>query len=70
MRRRNHVPTMTGGTGRKELLHFYGAHFIPKMPNVKLVPVDRTIGKDTIVDEFLLQFTHDIEMDWMLPGKD
>lgn len=62
------MPTMTGGRGTEQLRHFYGEHFIPKMPNVKLVPIDRTISKDTIVDEFLLQFTHDVQMDWMLPG--
>lgn len=33
-----------------------------------LIPVHRTIGKDSLVDEFVLSFTHDIEMDWMLPG--
>ena len=28
----NHVPVMTGGRGRDEMLAFYGRHFIPKMP--------------------------------------
>ena len=28
----NHVPVMTGGRGRNEMLTFYGSHFIPKMP--------------------------------------
>ena len=28
----NHVPVMTGGRGREEMLEFYGRHFIPRMP--------------------------------------
>jgi hypothetical protein len=48
---------------------FYANHFIPKMPaDVKLTPIDRTVAKDTIVDEFIFEFTHDRTMDWMLPG--
>ncbi len=65
----NHIPTMTGGVGHDNLLRFYKHHFIPKTPvDTKLVPVSRTIGTDRIVDEMLFCFTHDIEIDWMLPG--
>jgi carboxymethylenebutenolidase len=32
------------------------------------VPISRTIGADRLVDEMLFCFTHDIEIDWMLPG--
>jgi carboxymethylenebutenolidase len=32
------------------------------------VPISRTIGADRVVDEMLFSFTHDIEIDWMLPG--
>jgi carboxymethylenebutenolidase len=28
----NHVPILTGGVGRRQLLHFYGTYFIPGMP--------------------------------------
>jgi len=35
----NHVPVMTGGRGRDEMLAFYGSHFIPKMVEVPLVVV-------------------------------
>src|ERR1700748_3780651 len=35
----NHIPTMTGGLGYKELLRFYKHHFIPKTPkDTKLIP--------------------------------
>jgi carboxymethylenebutenolidase len=65
----NHIPTMTGGVGYRDLLRFYKNHFIPKTPqDTKLVPISRTIGADRIVDEMLFSFTHDIEIDWMLPG--
>jgi len=65
----NHVPVMTGGRGREEMLEFYGKHFIPKMPaDTKITPVCRTVGRDRVVDEMIFSFTHDIEMDWMLPG--
>lgn len=65
----NHVPTMTGGVGRAEVTLFYRDHFIPKIPaDTKLVPISRTVGVSSVVDEMLFCFTHDVEMDWMLPG--
>jgi carboxymethylenebutenolidase len=65
----NHVPVMTGGRGHAEMLEFYGKHFIPKMPaDTQIVPVCRTVGQERVIDEMIFKFTHDIEMDWMLPG--
>jgi carboxymethylenebutenolidase len=65
----NHVPVMTGGVGQRDLARFYEHHFIPKCPaDIKLVPVSRTIGHDRLVDEMVVSFTHDVEIDWMLPG--
>ena len=65
----NHIPVMTGGRGTAEMIEFYGKHFIPKMPaDTTLRPMSRTIGDDRVIDEFVFSFTHDIEMDWMLPG--
>lgn len=65
----NHVPVMTGGRGRKEMLEFYGRHFIPKMPaDTQITPVCRTVGQERVIDEMIFKFTHDMEMDWMLPG--
>ena len=65
----NHVPVMTGGRGRDEMLEFYGRHFIPKMPaDTHITPVCRTVGQGRVVDEMIFSFTHDLEMDWMLPG--
>jgi carboxymethylenebutenolidase len=65
----NHVPTMTGGVGGRDLARFYAHHFIPKCPaDFTIVPISRTVGADRIVDEMLATFTHDVEIDWMLPG--
>jgi carboxymethylenebutenolidase len=65
----NHIPVLTGGIGRDQLQEFYSRHFIPRMPpDTTIIPVSRTIGTDRLVDEMVFQFTHTIEMDWMLPG--
>jgi carboxymethylenebutenolidase len=65
----NHIPTMAGGVGHDELKRFYKYHFIGRNPeDVTMTPVSRTIGADTLVDEFILKFTHSSTIDWMLPG--
>lgn len=65
----NHVPVLTGGGGKTALRAFYGRHFIPRMPpDMAMTPISRTIGADRLVDEMVIQFTHSVKMDWMLPG--
>lgn len=65
----NHIPTMTGGVGFDALHHFYSNHFVGvNPPDLELVPVSRTVGESSVVDEFILRFTHSTVMDWMLPG--
>ena len=65
----NHIPVLTGGSGRDELREFYSKRFIPQMPpDTEMTPVSRTIGEDQLVDEMVFKFTHSIPMDWMLPG--
>ena len=65
----NDVPVMTGGVGAGDLARFYANHFIPKLPkDTRLVPISRTVGSDCLVDEMLFCFTHDVEIDFMLPG--
>ncbi|UEM06852.1 dienelactone hydrolase family protein (plasmid) [Skermanella rosea] len=65
----NHIPTMTGGYGYKQLHRFYSNHFVHGNPaDTKLIPISRTVGADRVVDEMLFCFTHDREIDWMLPG--
>jgi carboxymethylenebutenolidase len=65
----NHVPVLTGGVGHDELREFYSRRFIPQMPpDTNMTPVSRTIGVDRVVDEMVFEFTHTVNMDWMLPG--
>jgi carboxymethylenebutenolidase len=65
----NHIPVLTGGSGRDELREFYSKRFIPQMPpDTEMTPISRTIGEDQIVDEMVFKFTHTIPMDWILPG--
>jgi carboxymethylenebutenolidase len=65
----NHIPTMTGGVGHDQLKRFYKYHFIGmNPPDFRLVPISRTVGETSIVDEFIVQFTHTTEIDWLLPG--
>ena len=33
-----------------------------------MTPLSRTIGTDQLVDEMVINFTHSVEIDWMLPG--
>lgn len=60
----NHVPTMMGGVGARDVAEFIG-HW-PE--DTEIIPVDRTIGADKIVNEMILSFTHVIQMDAFLPG--
>lgn len=65
----NHIPTMTGGVGHKELSRFYQHHFVHgNPPDMKLIPISRTVGALQIVDEFIMCFTHTTAIDWMLPN--
>lgn len=65
----NHIPTLTGGVGARQLHRFYKHHFIPSTPkDTRLIPISRTVGATQIVDEQLFCFTHDEEIEWMLPG--
>ncbi|GAA3526033.1 dienelactone hydrolase family protein [Zobellella aerophila] len=65
----NHIPTMTGGVGYRQLYRFYKHHFVDSNPpDTKLTPISRTVGDTQIVDELLFSFTHSCEIDWLLPG--
>ena len=65
----HHVPTLTGGRGYNEVYNFYNNHFIGKMPkDFKVTNISRTVGEDQVVDELIISFTHDVEIEYMLPG--
>jgi len=64
-----HVPTLAGGVGYNGVYNFYKNHFIGKMPkDWKITNVSRTVGKDQVVNELIISFTHDREVDYLLPG--
>jgi carboxymethylenebutenolidase len=64
----NHVPTMIGGFGARELHRYYKYHFIPQNQGSRMIPISRTIGADRVVDEFIACFKHEAENDTLLPG--
>jgi carboxymethylenebutenolidase len=65
----HHVPTITGGSGTEGVRAFYTSHFIGQWPDdTETKEISRTIGEDQVVDELLMSFTHDRELEIMLPG--
>ena len=65
----HHVPTLAGGVGYNGVYNFYKKHFVGTMPkDWKITNVSRTVGKDQVVDELIISFTHDREIDYLLPG--
>ncbi len=65
----HHVPVLTGGVGYDAVYNFYKNHFVDKIPDdTKVERISRTVGKDQVVDELILKFTHDKEIDFALPG--
>ncbi|MCJ1281703.1 hypothetical protein MMC26_001025 [Xylographa opegraphella] len=65
----NHIPTLTGGIGHKDLLRFYKDFFIPgNPPSMTMRLISRTVGIDRVVDEMYVHFKHTQEIPWMLPG--
>jgi carboxymethylenebutenolidase len=65
----HHVPALTGGIGYNGVRDFYTNQLVGKMPaDTKIQHISRTVGKDQVVDELILRFTHDREIKFMLPG--
>lgn len=65
----NHIPTITGGIGRKNLTAFYSDHFHFSNPaDSELQLISRTVGIDRVVDEFIFKCTHDQTIDWLVPS--
>ena len=47
----------------------YGSHFIGQWPDdTETRQLSRTVGEDQVVDELMMTFTHDRQLDIMLPG--
>jgi carboxymethylenebutenolidase len=65
----HHVPTITGGSGTGGVREFYARHFIGQWPDdTKTQQISRTVGENQVVDELVMTFTHDRELEIMLPG--
>ena len=63
------VPVAAGAFGGEEVRRFYSEHFINQIPkDATVTPISRTIGKDQVVDEIIVSFTHDTQWDYLLPG--
>ena len=63
------IPSGTGGSGRAGVHEFYANQFLPNIPpDFDLTSLSQTFGYDRIVEEFVIRFTHTLDMDWMLPG--
>ncbi len=63
------LSVLIGGNGRREVYEFYSKHFLSQIPpDMEILSVSRTIGRDSLVDEVVARFTHTISMDWLLPG--
>jgi carboxymethylenebutenolidase len=64
-----HVPALTGASGGEAVRRFYVSQFIGHTPaDAVLRPISRTVSSDRVIDEFVLEFTHDAEVPFMLPG--
>ncbi len=64
-----HVPVITGARGKDALRDFYRDHFVGKWPpDLTIERISRTITENMVIDEFIVQFTHDRVMDAILPG--
>jgi carboxymethylenebutenolidase len=64
-----HVPVGTGATGREPLRRFYRDVFIPQVPaDMSLELLSRSVTQDRVVDEFILRYTHTVQIDWLAPG--
>lgn len=64
-----HVPALTGASGGEQVRQFYTSQFIGHTPaDAILQPISRTVSADRVIDEFVMEFTHDAEVPFMLPG--
>jgi carboxymethylenebutenolidase len=64
-----HVPALTGASGGAGVRRFYATDFVGHTPDdAVLTSIARTVTDDRVIDEFVMDFTHDVELPWMLPG--
>ncbi|MGY9105902.1 MAG: nuclear transport factor 2 family protein [Alphaproteobacteria bacterium] len=64
-----HVPVGTGASGREPLRKFYSDIFIPQIPpDFEPRVLTRSVARDRLIAEFVVSFTHTVQMDWFAPG--
>jgi carboxymethylenebutenolidase len=64
-----HVPALTGASGQDAVRRFYSTELIGRMPgNAVMHQVSRTVSDNRVIEELVVEFTHDQEMPFMLPG--
>jgi len=63
------VPSGRGGTGKEGVRRFYTNQFLPSIPaDLELLPISEIFAETHVVAEYVVRFTHTLQMDWMLPG--
>jgi carboxymethylenebutenolidase len=63
------VPVGKGGYGVEGVRQFYAQEFFRGMAaDTKMTPVAQTIADAVLIDESVIAFTHDVPMEWILPG--
>lgn len=62
------IATLTGGNGVEAVRKFYTTMLSQLPSDMQWIPLSRTMGRDQAVIESILSFTHDIAVDWILPG--
>jgi carboxymethylenebutenolidase len=63
------VPVGGGGYGQDGVRRFYAEEFFRGMPaDTKMTTVAQTIADNVLIDESVVSFTHDVAMEWILPG--
>jgi carboxymethylenebutenolidase len=64
-----HVPLGIGGVGRDAVREFYARFLTAQVPDdIGMDVLTRTVGDDRVIDEFVVHFTHTVQMDWWAPG--
>ena len=63
------VPSGCGGRGKEGVREFYTNQFLPRIPpDMELLPISEIFAENYVVAEYVVTFTHTLQMDWMLPG--
>src|SRR5262249_44423905 len=60
-------PTLAGAEGRDGVREFYTCLMMQIPKDLTFTPVTRTISTNRIVTEYVVSFTHDVTIDWLLP---